>query len=102
MIVMGATSAVPQTSPYGVAGHFSAGQSMTFTGHVGVGEASAGLGTLNNLEGAEVHVALAPHGGVSARALPQEFRSPAGSPVCGCWWVALFKKRSGYSYRTSR
>lgn len=76
---------------YNVAGHFSAGQSMTFTGHVGVGEASAGLGTLNNPEGAEVHVALAPHGGVSARALPQEFRIPAGSPVCACWWVALFK-----------
>jgi hypothetical protein len=80
-----------EVAVYNVAGHFSAGQSMTFTGHVGVGEASAGLGTLNNPEGAEVHVALAPHGGVSARALPQEFRSPAGSPVCGCWWVSLFK-----------
>ncbi|MDP3984822.1 MAG: hypothetical protein Q8Q52_07475 [Acidimicrobiia bacterium] len=43
------------------------------------------------IEVAEVHVALAPHGGVSARALPQDFRSPAGTPVCGSRWVALFK-----------
>jgi hypothetical protein len=67
------------------------GQRMTFTGHVGVGEASAGLGTLDNPECAQVHVALEPHGGVAARARPQEHRYPAGSPVCGCWRVALFK-----------
>ena len=38
----------------------------------------------------EVHVALAPHGALEPSGLPEEFSTPAGSPFCNCWWVAVF------------
>lgn len=45
---------------------------------------------LENPMGAEVHVAIAPHGQVDPMALPDELYSPAGDPSCECWWVATF------------
>lgn len=76
---------------YNVAGHWGAGRRMTLGGHIEVGEPSAAFGTLTNPAGAEVHVAIAPHGWVPASQLPGEFTMPAGSPFCGCWYVSIFK-----------
>jgi len=45
---------------------------------------------LENPMGAEVHVAIAPHGLVDATTLPDELYSPVGNPTCECWWVATF------------
>lgn len=74
-----------------MAGHWGAGEKMTLAGHIEVEESSAAVGTLTNPDGAEVHVAIAPHGWVPSSQLPGEFRSPAGSPNCACWFVAIFK-----------
>lgn len=75
---------------YNVGGHVAAGRSLTIAGRVGVGEAALGGAALESPGTAEVHVALAPHGALGSAQLPTEFRTPAGSPVCGCWWVAIF------------
>ncbi len=45
--------------------------------------------------GAEVHVAIAPHGQVDPATLGTEAFSPAGNPTCGCWWVASFLPSDG-------
>jgi hypothetical protein len=45
---------------------------------------------LENPMGAEVHVAIAPHGQLDPMQLPDELYRPAGNPNCECWWVATF------------
>lgn len=46
---------------------------------------------LENPLGAEVHVAIAPHGQLVPETLPGELFEPDGSPGCTCWWVAFFE-----------
>ena len=70
----------------------SGGGSLTIAGHVDLGTTPASpFGALTNPLGAEIHVAIAPHGALDPATLPTEFRVPAGSPFCGCWWVAVFE-----------
>ncbi len=76
---------------YHVGGHIGAGASMTIAGRIGVGEAPRAFAPLESPGTAEIHLALAPHGAYETSDLPNEFRVPAGSPVCNCWWVAFFK-----------
>lgn len=45
---------------------------------------------LENPMAAEVHLAVAPHGQIDPAAIATELYRPAGSPTCGCWWVAFF------------
>lgn len=87
--------AAAKGSVYNVGGHVASGKSLTIADRVGVGEpALAPPGVtptpLVNPGGAEIHVALTSHGALDPSTLPTEFRIPTGSPVCGCWWVAVF------------
>lgn len=83
---------------YNFAGHATgAGGYLTISGHVAVGQTkelrAPGGNTpfpLSNPEGAEVHVAIAPHGNLDPSTLPAELNDPVGSPFCDCWWVAVF------------
>lgn len=80
---------------YNIAGHVNAGAVLSLSGHVSVGAPAGGPPgviphPLSNPAGAEVHVAVTSHGGLTPDSLPGEFRSPTGSPACGCWWVAVF------------
>lgn len=96
---------------YGVAGHVTsidhsggafeldrdAGRRMAFHGVVHVGdpqrEMPPGEPTfpLEDPFGAEVHVAIAPHGQVDPATVASELYEPAGTPTCGCWWLAFFE-----------
>lgn len=49
---------------------------------------------LENPIGAEVHVAIAPHGQFDATTIAEELYDPTGNPACGCWWVATFAGKS--------
>jgi len=101
---------------YGVAGHATAvdhsggafdldrdaGGRMTLAGEVGVGDPQRGdmppgavTFPLENPMGAEVHVAIAPHGQLDPRTIASELYDPAGDPTCGCWWLAFFEPPSG-------
>jgi hypothetical protein len=80
-----------QGAVYNLAGHANgSGGNLTLAGHIGVGQSSFNFGELTNPLGAEIHVAIAPHGALDSATLPAEFSTPAGSPFCGCWWVAVF------------
>ncbi|MFV2062380.1 MAG: hypothetical protein ACC726_02560 [Chloroflexota bacterium] len=50
---------------------------------------------LENPMGAEVHVAIAPHGQFDAATIAEELYNPAGNPACECWWVATFAAPAG-------
>lgn len=85
-----------QGGAYNVGGHVvGTGGSLTISGRVEVGQPAGAPGGLPGAPlqvpaTAEVHVALAPHGALDPSELPGEFRRPAGSPSCDCWWVAIF------------
>lgn len=87
--------AAAKGSVYNAGGHVASGNSLTVAGRIGVGQpAGAPPGIvptpLVNPSGAEIHLALTSHGALDPSTLPGEFHSPTGSPVCGCWWVAIF------------
>lgn len=89
------TNPAVEFGAYNVAGHVNAGASLTLSGRFAVGApAGAPPGVtphpLSNPAGAEIHLAVTSHGGLTPESLPGEFRRPTGSPACGCWWVAVF------------
>jgi len=74
---------------YNFAGHaVSGGGTLSMIGHIEVGEASFGGNVLLNPMGAEVHLAIAPHGVVVPSLLPDQINTPVGGPPF--WWVGLF------------
>lgn len=96
---------------YGVAGHVSSidheggsfildrgtdGQ-MVLRGEIAVGDPpwpdlppGATTFPLEDPLGAEVHLAIAPHGQIDPATVASELYGPAGNPGCGCWWVSFF------------
>lgn len=76
---------------YNFAGHaISGGGTLNLVGHIETGEEQfGGPFALENPAGAEVHLAIAPHGVVIPELLPDQINSPVGSPPY--WWVGLFK-----------
>ena len=100
-----------QGGVYGIAGHVTSidheggsfildrgtGGEMVLRGEIAVGDRQWPelppeeiTYPLSNPLGAEVHVAIAPHGQVDPATVAEELYSPAGNPGCGCWWVAFF------------
>ncbi len=81
---------------YNFAGHpVGAGGDLVLTGHVRVGQTAGGppgstMAPLSNPAGAEIHMAIAPHGQLDPAQMPAQATTPAGSPACSCWWVAEF------------
>lgn len=75
---------------YNFAGHaISGGGTLNLVGHIETGEEQfGGLFALENPAGAEVHLAIAPHGVVIPELLPDQINTPVGSPPF--WWVGLF------------
>jgi len=72
-----------------------AGGNLVLTGHIRVGQPAGGppgstMAPLSNPAGAEVHTAIAPHGQLDPANMPAQATTPAGSPACGCWWLAIF------------
>jgi len=100
-----------QAGVYGVAGHVSSidhegggfildrgtdGQ-IVLRGEIALGDAqrpdlppNETTYPLSDPLGAEVHLAIAPHGQVDPATVATELYSPAGNPICGCWWVSFF------------
>lgn len=66
----------------------SGGGTLNLVGHISVGDSQfGGPFGLENPTGAEIHLAAAPHG-VLVPELPDQLRTPVGSPPF--WWVARF------------
>lgn len=84
---------------FNAGGHLVGGPNLTITGHINqrtpafggpnaetLGEA---LELGHNLAGAEIHLAVAPHGALAPELLPSQITTPVGNP--SFWWLAFFK-----------
>ena len=74
---------------YNFAGHAISGRgSLNMVGHISVGETQfGGPFALDNPTGAEIHLAVAPHGLLIPELMPQQINTPVGNP--SFWWLAL-------------
>jgi hypothetical protein len=75
-----------------------AGGNLVLTGSIQVGQTAGGppgstMAPLSNPGGAEVHVAIAPHGLIDPSNMPAQANTPEGNPACGCWWVAAHNRQ---------
>lgn len=70
------------------AGHAVGGSRLELSGHISRrSEPFVGEG-LDNPEGAKVHLAVAPHGALDPDKLPEQIKTPDGTPAH--WWFAQF------------
>lgn len=76
---------------YNFAGHAISGRgSLNMVGHISVGETQfGGPFALDNPTGAEIHLAVAPHGLLVPELMPQQINTPVGNP--SFWWLALLQ-----------
>lgn len=76
---------------YNFAGHIVAGGTLRMAGHVSVGETPFGAthAPLENPLGAEIHLAIAPHGTLQPDLMPTQINTPIGSAPF--WWLAFFR-----------
>lgn len=75
---------------YLVSGHMVGGPDLTLGGHVSKGSEPFRGSALSDPMGAEVHLAVAPHGGLDPAKMPAQIKTPTG-PGPAIWWLALFK-----------
>ncbi len=52
----------------------------------------------SNPKGAEIHLAIAPHGAIIRESIVAQTTLPVGSPMCGCWWVGVVLPGGGGSH----
>ena len=76
---------------YNFSGHAISGSgTLNMVGHISVGETQfGGPFALDNPLGAEIHLAVAPHGVLVPMLLPQQISTPVGNP--SFWWLAAFR-----------
>ncbi|HLF30801.1 MAG TPA: hypothetical protein VI566_07195, partial [Xanthomonadales bacterium] len=73
---------------FNVAGHLVSGPVLQLSGTVTFESEPFGGSPLLEPLTAEVHLAIAPHGGIQPEALPGMLQTPIGNPAF--WWLALF------------
>lgn len=73
---------------YNFAGHIVGGSTLNLAGHISVGSTPFLGAALDNPVGAEIHLAVAPHGMVQPDLLPTQITTPIGTPAH--WWLAIF------------
>ena len=83
---LGATSA--QGGAFNAGGHVVGGGTLNLSGRVSRNSSPFTGSRLLEPLTAEVHLAVAPHGKLQPRVLPDQIKKPIGSP--GFWWLALF------------
>lgn len=88
------SSAEGQVGIYNFAGHVAGGGTLNLVGHISIGDAVFGHpnsdanNPLDNPRGAEVHLAIAPHGVLLPDYMPDQLTTPVGTPAY--WWISLF------------
>ena len=73
---------------FAVAGHPVGGDTLVLSGHISKNTEPFVFNHLSNAAGAEVHVAVAPHGTLDPAQMPEQASTPIGMPPH--WWIALF------------
>lgn len=75
---------------YFVTGHMVGGSNLTLGGHVSADSEPVVGSALSDPQGAEVHLAVAPHGALDPELMPDQIKTPTG-PGPDIWWLALFR-----------
>jgi len=83
---LGATPA--RGGAYNFAGHVVGGSTLNLAGHASVGSQPFGGVPLDNPLGAEIHLAVAPHGVSLPEQMPGQIKTPIGDS--SLWWLAIF------------
>lgn len=83
---------------FNVGGHLVGGPNLTLSGHANTSSMTFGgpnaetigqaLAMGYDIAGAEIHLAIAPHGALDPSLLPASISTPVGTP--DHWWLALF------------
>lgn len=76
---------------YNYAGHVVGGRTLRLTGRIGLNDVpfpAVPGAPLENPFGAEVHIAIAPHGTLQPDMLPGQISTPIGTGAE--WWLAIF------------
>lgn len=73
---------------FGIAGHPVGGPHLRLTGHVTINSTPFGGVPLSEPRTAEVHLAVAPHGALQPDVMPNQIKTPIGTP--DHWWLAFF------------
>lgn len=82
----------PWSGAFFVAGHVVGGSTLTLSGQISTKTEPFGGFPLENLD-AEVHLAVAPHGALEPDLMPEQIKTPAGTP--GHWWGSIFENVQG-------
>lgn len=73
-----------------VGGHVVGGSTLNLSGRVSTNTEPFAGERLTDPEGAEVHLAVAPHGSLDPELMPEQIKTPTG-PGPDIWWLALFE-----------
>jgi hypothetical protein len=73
---------------FNAGGHLVGGATLQLSGRVMLSSTPFAGAMLTNPQGAEVHLAVAPHGALDPALLPQMINLPIGNPPY--WWLAIF------------
>lgn len=83
---------------YNAGGHLVGGSNLTMSGRVNAQSKTFGgpnaesiayaLANGYTFAGADIHIAVAPHGALAPELLPAQITTPAGGPAQ--WWLAIF------------
>lgn len=83
---------------FNAGGHLASGSKLTLSGSANASRATFGganaetigqaLAMGYSLADADIHLAVAPHGGLDPALLPSSISTPTGTP--GQWWLAIF------------
>lgn len=84
-----AEDAAAKGGAYFAAGHLVGGRHLQLSGQISSQESPLAGSPLVNPAGAEVHLAVAPHGGLDEDQMPEQIKTPTGPPTV--WWVAFFE-----------
>jgi hypothetical protein len=91
--VLGENCANAQAGAMKLSGHIKGGGKLNLSGHLSAGDGplgALGCAPLYNVNGAEVHLAVAPHGMPISSAMPTQIQVPPGGGP-GYWYPAIFE-----------
>ena len=79
----------PWSGAFFVAGHVVGGPNLNLSGQISKQTEPFGGFPLEDPD-VEVHLAVAPHGALEPDLMPNQIKTPAGTP--GHWWVSIFEE----------
>lgn len=78
----------PRGGAFNIGGHVVGGPNLKIAGTVTKNDTPGAGAPLENPQGSETHLAIAPHGDLDPAIMPAQIKTPIGCPPL--WWAAVF------------